>query len=68
MNQAMPPEARALRDRVEAAIARELARCERQMTPGEWDECSAWVTEYVVAAAREYVGQRSSRLLNLGPV
>ena len=53
--------AQRLRQRVESAIARELARCERCMTPAEWAEHRDWVRDYVVASAREWLRTQSRR-------
>ncbi|MFT0174638.1 hypothetical protein ACLKMY_37815 [Paraburkholderia mimosarum] len=47
--------AQRLRQRVESAIDRELARCEKCMTPAHWVEHAEWVRDYVVASAREWL-------------
>ncbi|MGF6601433.1 hypothetical protein P3T23_006175 [Paraburkholderia sp. GAS448] len=49
----------ALRERVEAQIEKELARCEARMTPAQWAEHRDWVRDYVVVAARQWLCNRS---------
>jgi hypothetical protein len=53
--------AQALRERVERMIERELARCERTMTPDEWCRDREWITENVVTAASKWLRDKSSR-------
>ncbi|AIP32142.1 hypothetical protein DR64_1346 [Paraburkholderia xenovorans LB400] len=51
----------ALRQRVEAMIARELSRCERSMTPVEWHRNREWITANVVEAARLWMREKATR-------
>jgi hypothetical protein len=51
--------ARELRERIEAAIRRELERCERNMPPQQWRAHCAWIRANVVASAREWLHKAS---------
>ncbi|NML29397.1 hypothetical protein [Paraburkholderia antibiotica] len=53
--------AQLLRVRVEAMIERELARCERTLTPARWIEHREWVTANVVEAARLWLREQAAR-------
>lgn len=47
--------------RVTQMIERELARCEAQHGPADWEKHRDWVTEYVVASAKQWLSQQASR-------
>ncbi|CAG4924671.1 hypothetical protein [Paraburkholderia saeva] len=49
----------ALRVHVESQIEKELARCERGMTPEQWCEHRDWVRDYVVTGAREWLRNKA---------
>lgn len=50
-----------VRARVEAAIERELERCERCMTPEQWAGHREWVLDYLIASAREWLRNTSAK-------
>ncbi|MEX3839861.1 hypothetical protein [Paraburkholderia sp. BR10882] len=54
----LSPEAQSLKQRTEAAIERELARCERSMSPAQWREHREWITDYVNEEALQWLRSR----------
>ncbi|MEM5344738.1 hypothetical protein [Paraburkholderia azotifigens] len=53
--------AEALLARFEHLIEKELARCERCMTPDEWREHREWIEEYARGSLWEALGHRSHK-------
>jgi hypothetical protein len=52
---------RTLKTRTNQAIERELRRCADSMGPSEWEKHQQWVTQHVVASAKEWLAQQASR-------
>lgn len=50
-----------IKARVNAMIARELAWCEQKHGPTDWEKHREWVTEHVVAGAKQWLSQQASK-------
>ncbi|MDP9153946.1 MAG: hypothetical protein M3O74_06830 [Pseudomonadota bacterium] len=54
-------DAQTIKTRVNAMIVRELAWCEQKHGPENWKKHRDWVTEYVVASAKQWLSQQASK-------
>lgn len=53
--------AETLRSRVTTMIDREIDRCKNTLGPEDWRAHGAWVTQHIVAGAKEWLVQQASK-------